>query len=65
MKDPIVDEVRKHRMAHTRKFHGDLAAICDDLQAVQKASGHELVRLTPRPCGQKKTARRPRMHGGC
>ena len=48
MKDPIVEEVRKHRMEHTRKFNFDLTAICDDLQAVQKASGHKVVRFPPR-----------------
>ena len=48
MKDPIVEEVRKHRMEHTRQFGGDLAAICADLRAVQIASGHEVVRLAPR-----------------
>ncbi len=48
MKDPIVEEVRKHRMEHTRRFGGDLSAICDDLRAVQGASGHEVVRLTPK-----------------
>ena len=48
MKDPIVAEVRKHRMDHTRKFKGNLAAICEDLRAVQKASGHKIVRLRPR-----------------
>jgi hypothetical protein len=48
MKDPIVDEVRKHRMEHTRKFSGDLAAICADLRSIQAASGHEVVRLSPR-----------------
>jgi hypothetical protein len=57
MKDPIVEEVRKHRMEHTRKFHGDLAAICEDLRAVQRASGHTVVRLparriTPRTQGK-------------
>ena len=45
MKDPIVEEVRKHRMEHTRKFGGDLAAICADLRAIQAASGHKVVRL--------------------
>jgi len=45
MKDTIVDEVRKHRMEHTKKFHGDLAAICADLQATQASSGHKVVRL--------------------
>ena len=48
MKDPIVDEVRKHRMQHTRKFKGDLSAICADLRSIQAASGHEIVRLAPR-----------------
>lgn len=48
MKDPIVEEVRRHRMEHTRKFHGDLAAICKDLQSIQRASGHKVVRLRPR-----------------
>ena len=45
MKDPIVEEVRKHRMEHTREFHGDLAAICADLRQTQSASGHKVVRL--------------------
>lgn len=48
MKDPIVEEVRKHRMEHTQKFGGDLAAICADLRATQLTSGHEVVRLPPR-----------------
>jgi hypothetical protein len=47
MKDPIVEEVRRYRMAHTRKFHGDLAAICVDLRAIQAESGHEIIRLPP------------------
>ena len=48
MKDPIVEEVRKHRMEHTKRFGGDLAAICADLRAIQEKSGHEVVRLPPR-----------------
>jgi len=48
MRDPIVEEVRKHRMEHTRKFQGNLSKICIDLRHVQKASGHKLVRLAPR-----------------
>ena len=48
MKDPIVEEVRKHRMEHTRRFGGDLAAICRDLREVQRKSGHEVVRLPAR-----------------
>jgi len=48
MRDPIVDEVRKHRMEHTTRFGGDLVAICEDLRSVQTASGHEVVRLAPK-----------------
>ena len=48
MNDPIVQEVRKHRMEHTRRFLGDLAAICADLRTIQVASGHTVVRLSPR-----------------
>jgi len=48
MKDPIVAEVRKHRMEHTRKFGGDLKAICEDLKRIEKESGHKVVRLSPK-----------------
>ena len=48
MMDPIVQEVRKHRLEHTRRFKGDLKAICADLRAIQIASGHAVVRLPPR-----------------
>jgi hypothetical protein len=48
MKDQIVEEVRKHRLAHTRKFKGDLSAICDDLLRIQLESGHKIVRLAPK-----------------
>ena len=48
MRDPIVEEVRKHRMEHTRKFRGNLSAICDDLRGIQVASGHKVVRLSPK-----------------
>jgi len=51
MKDPIVEEVRKYRMEHTRKFRGDLAEICADLRSIQKQSGHEIVRLPPKKPG--------------
>jgi len=54
MRDPIVAEVRKHRMEHTRKFKGDLRAICEDLQAIERASGHKVVRLPARKVKPKK-----------
>jgi hypothetical protein len=54
MRDPIVEEVRKYRMEHTRKFRGDLSAICADLRYIQKASGHKVVRLAPRKLDRPK-----------
>lgn len=57
MKDPIVEEVRKHRLEHTVKFKGNLTEICADLQSIQKASGHKVVRLAPRKLVQKKAVR--------
>jgi len=45
MNDPIVEEVRKFRDEHARKFNYDLNAICADLMEKQKRSGHVLVRL--------------------
>ena len=53
MKDPIVEEVRKHRMEHTRKFGGDLAAICADLRALQISYGLSTIRLKPKPIRAK------------
>ena len=48
MKDPIVEEVRRYRMEHTRKFNFDLTAICDDLKLIQQSSGHKVIRLPAR-----------------
>lgn len=45
MKDPIVEEVRRHRAEHTRRFQGDLAAICADLRQVERRAGRKVVRL--------------------
>ena len=48
MRDPIVEEVRRHRMEHTRKFNSQLSAICDDLRTIQRKCGHKVVRLPPK-----------------
>ncbi|MBA4416886.1 MAG: hypothetical protein C0392_03090 [Syntrophus sp. (in: bacteria)] len=45
MKDPIVEEVRRHRIEHTQRFQGDLSAICADLRSVQIDAKHKVVRL--------------------
>ena len=64
MRDPIVEEVRKWRMEHTKKFGGDLSAICADLRSIQEASGHEVVRLTPRKLKPTRTPKqRPENRG--
>jgi hypothetical protein len=47
MTDPIVDEVRRCRMEHTRKFGGDLKLICEDLRRIQRESGCQVVRRPP------------------
>ncbi len=63
MKDPIVEEVRKHRKGHTQKFHGELSEICADLRRVQVISGHDIVRLAPRrlePTNQSSGPKRSR-----
>ncbi|MBU4273659.1 MAG: hypothetical protein KKA28_17495 [Planctomycetes bacterium] len=48
MNDPIVEEVRRHRMEHTRKFGGDLKLICEDLRRIQRESGCRVVRRPPK-----------------
>jgi|AntAceMinimDraft_14_1070370.scaffolds.fasta_scaffold02997_7 hypothetical protein len=50
MSDSIVDEIRKFRDEHTRKFNYDLNAICADLMERQKRSGHPLVSPAGRVC---------------
>ena len=49
MKNPIVEEVRKHRLEHTQKFGGDLDAICADLKEIQASSGHKVLRRPAKP----------------
>lgn len=46
--DPIVEEVRKARNEHAKRFNYDLQAIVADLQKQQKASGRKFVTLPPR-----------------
>jgi hypothetical protein len=46
--DPIVNDVRKSRDAHAKKFNYDLYAIANDLTKQQKASGKKFVKLPPR-----------------
>jgi hypothetical protein len=46
--DPIVEEVRRHRMEHTLKFGGNLKLICEDLRRIQRELGYQVVRCPPK-----------------
>ena len=41
--DPIVEEVRKHRLESAVKFGSDVRAIAEDARAREKAGGHPFV----------------------
>jgi hypothetical protein len=47
-KDPIVEEVRRIREAHTAKFNCDLKAICADLKKKEKGCEHPVVSFPPK-----------------
>ncbi len=44
-KDPIVEEVRKFRYNHAKRFNNDLDLICEDIKLHQVTCGHRIVRL--------------------
>jgi len=46
--DPIVEEVRKIRNEHAKKFNYDLEAIAADLKRQQKASRRKFVTFQPK-----------------
>lgn len=64
MMDPIVEEVRRHRMEHTRKHANNLSEIIADLREVQERSGHKIVRLPPRRIEPTSHSSRPPELGG-
>ena len=47
-RDPIVEEVRRHRQEYAARFRNDLKAICRDLREKQKKSGRRIVSLPPK-----------------
>lgn len=47
-KDPVVEEVRKVRQQHAKRFNYDLRAIMDDLRKQQEQSGRKYVQFEPR-----------------
>ena len=48
MRDPINEEIHKHREEQARRFNFDLAAICQDLRAWQRSRKLKVVRLPPK-----------------
>ena len=58
MKDPFVEEVRRFRMAHTRRFNSDLHAICEDLRRFESSLGDRVVTLEPQKIQPTKKLRR-------
>lgn len=48
MKDPIVAEVRRHRMEHTKRFNSDLTLICEDLRRFEATLGDRVVKPQPK-----------------
>jgi hypothetical protein len=63
MNDPIVDEIRRCRMEHTRKFGGSLNVICEDLRRIQRESDCQVVHRSPKLLsptkGNLKAGRKP------
>ena len=55
-RDPVVEEVRKARDAHAKRFGYDLDAIFADLKAQERASGRKFVRLPPRKTRRNRPA---------
>lgn len=48
MKDPIIEEIRRIRDEHSKKFNYDLDAICEDYKIRQSKLKNRLVRLKPK-----------------
>lgn len=48
MRAPIVDEVRKHRIEHTRQLNSDLHQICEDLRKFESTLGDRIVTFEPK-----------------
>jgi hypothetical protein len=60
-RDPIVEEVRKHREARAAKFGFDIRAIVEDAMKRQDTSGHRVVDLSKKsvPRRRSKPMRKP------
>lgn len=59
MNDPIIEEVRKYRNEHAKRFNYDLDAICDDLIKCQSLHPQRLV--SRKQSSNKLTSCKPRV----
>ena len=57
MKDPIVEEIHRHRAAYARRFNYDVHAIGDDIRCCEAKSGGVFVALSARRKPAVKKAR--------
>jgi (p)ppGpp synthase/HD superfamily hydrolase len=48
IKDPIIEEVRKHRDEIAREFGYDIRALVEDARKREKTRGHRLVSVPKR-----------------
>lgn len=53
MKDPIVEEVRRYRLEHTREFQFDLHLICKDLRDYQQTIPATVIQTEPRVVSER------------
>jgi len=54
MRDPIVEEVRRCRVEHCRKFNNDLTAIFAELKTAEAKLGGKMVTRPPRRLAKKR-----------
>ena len=56
VEDPIVEEVRRHRLARAAKFNFDIDAIAEDARKRERKSGHKVIQ-PPKRKRMRKTGR--------
>ena len=61
MKDPIVEEIHKHRVERAKKFKHNLDAMFDDLRASEEESRRRGVKIVS--FGKRKRSRTPSKTG--
>jgi hypothetical protein len=54
--DPIIEEIRRIRQEHARRFNYDLRAIVDDLRERERQHPERLISLPPKSPRRKRTA---------